>query len=292
MIQRIRNGLSKFRWRMKRVRVFALVGKSGTGKSFRARLVMEKHGIDLVIDDGLLIQDQRILAGRSAKRENLRVSAIKRAIFEDPDHAADILKTLEETPFQSILILGISDNMILRIVERLNLPEPEQTIYIEEIATDDEITQARHSRKVEGKHVIPVPIIEVRQHPGHRIIDSIKFFLKTHPLSFRKRREIEKTIVQPPFQKPGRLMISETALSQMIMHCVQEYSPDINIKKILINNITGGHCVELKLGIQFGVNVPENLDRLQDYIVTHVERYSGVHIEKLDLTADQIETNA
>ena len=34
------------------VRVFALVGGSGTGKSFRAKLVAEKHGIDIIVDDG------------------------------------------------------------------------------------------------------------------------------------------------------------------------------------------------------------------------------------------------
>ena len=43
----------------KTVRVFALVGKAGSGKSFRARLVAEKHQIDLIIDDGLLIRDHR-----------------------------------------------------------------------------------------------------------------------------------------------------------------------------------------------------------------------------------------
>ncbi len=49
------------------VRVFALVGGSGTGKSFRAKLVAEKYGIEIIVDDGLLIRDQKILAGRSGK---------------------------------------------------------------------------------------------------------------------------------------------------------------------------------------------------------------------------------
>ena len=49
--------------------VFALVGESGTGKSFRAKLLAESYGIDAIIDDGLLIQNDKILAGRSAKKE-------------------------------------------------------------------------------------------------------------------------------------------------------------------------------------------------------------------------------
>ena len=62
------NLLVQLWWRFRGVRVIALVGKSGTGKSFRARLVMEKYNIDLLIDDGLLIRDQKIVAGTSAKR--------------------------------------------------------------------------------------------------------------------------------------------------------------------------------------------------------------------------------
>ena len=50
--------------------VYALVGKSGTGKSFRAKLLAEKIGISYIIDDGLLIYGDTILAGRSAKQEN------------------------------------------------------------------------------------------------------------------------------------------------------------------------------------------------------------------------------
>ena len=40
--------------------VFALVGESGTGKSFRAKLLAEKYGITAIIDDGLLIQNDKI----------------------------------------------------------------------------------------------------------------------------------------------------------------------------------------------------------------------------------------
>src|SRR5690554_1237243 len=50
-------------WKLKGVKVYALVGRSGTGKSFRSKLVAEKHNIDLIIDDGLLIRDERIIAG-------------------------------------------------------------------------------------------------------------------------------------------------------------------------------------------------------------------------------------
>ncbi len=279
---------SRFRWKVKRIHVYALVGKTGTGKSFRARLVTDKHNINLVVDDGLLIRDHRILAGKSAKREKSRVTAIKRAIFDKPDHASEVRKALEKEKFKSILIIGISDKMITRIVERLNLPAPDETIYIEDIATEEDITKAKYHRRNEGKHVIPVPMIEVRKDPAPHIIDSIKFFLKSHPLLFWKRRVIEKTIVQPPFTRRGRLSISEAALSQMIMHCVQEFSNELAIKKIIIDTIPNGYCIEIKLILPFGLSLPDNMSMLQEYIVTNIERFSGIHIESLDLTVDQI----
>jgi len=285
---RLNEKFSRFRWKVKRIRVYALVGKTGTGKSFRARLVTERHGIHLVIDDGLLIRDQRILAGKSAKREKNRVTAIKRAIFEMPEHGREVRQALEKEKFKSILILGISDKMITRIVERLTLPYPEETIYIEDIATDEDISRAKHSRRSEGKHVIPVPMIEVRQDPSQRIIDSIKLFLKSHPLLFWKSRVVEKTIVQPPFTRRGRLSISETALSQMIMHCVQEFSKDISIKKIIIDAISSGYSIELKLILPYGVSIPDKIAGMQEYIVSNIERFSGVHIEEFHLTVDHI----
>jgi ABC-type dipeptide/oligopeptide/nickel transport system ATPase component len=66
------NMLLDFILPLKRIKVFALVGASGTGKSFRAKLVAQKHEIEYIIDDGLLIKNNRILAGHSAKkRKNL-----------------------------------------------------------------------------------------------------------------------------------------------------------------------------------------------------------------------------
>ena len=51
------------------VKVYALVGRSGTGKSFRAQLVADKYHIPLIVDDGLLIKDDKILAGRAPNRK-------------------------------------------------------------------------------------------------------------------------------------------------------------------------------------------------------------------------------
>ena len=58
-----------FPWLVRKPRIFALVGKSGTGKSFKARQVARRFRIDLIVDDGLLIRGQKIIAGDRQKGE-------------------------------------------------------------------------------------------------------------------------------------------------------------------------------------------------------------------------------
>ena len=49
-----------------------------------------QHGCDGIIDDGLLIEGTKILAGKSAKTEQNKVQAVKRAIFMEKDHCDEV----------------------------------------------------------------------------------------------------------------------------------------------------------------------------------------------------------
>ena len=68
--------------------VFGFIGASGTGKSHHALVVAYDHDIQAIIDDGLLIDHNRIVAGRSAKEETNRLKAVRRAIFNKPEDVA------------------------------------------------------------------------------------------------------------------------------------------------------------------------------------------------------------
>ncbi|MCQ2604340.1 MAG: hypothetical protein MJ215_04790, partial [Spirochaetia bacterium] len=142
------------------IKVFALVGRSGTGKSFRARLIAEKYGIELIIDDGLLIKNDNIIAGKSAKNEKLYLTAIKTALFDTMEHRVEVRNRLHEEQFTKILLLGTSEAMVQKMAKRLDLPKPSKVIKIEDIATKDEIETALKERAT-GKHIIPIPTVEV-----------------------------------------------------------------------------------------------------------------------------------
>jgi uncharacterized alkaline shock family protein YloU len=282
----IQHFLTTVHRRIRRIKVYALIGESGTGKSFRARLVAEKNHIDLILDDGLLIRDHVILAGKSAKREKNRIKAIKRAILDDPEHITEIKDELAKVDFNSILVLGISEKMIGRVVERLELPYPDQIIYIEDVASEEEIDLAKESRR-EGKHVIPVPVLEVKKDSSHRVLDSIRLLLKKHPVWIWKDEVVEKTIVQPQYSEKGRLAISETVIKQLVVHCIQEFARSIKIKKIIVDTDTEKHRVEVRLILPYGVHIPDTLRELQDYIFMNINR-AGIPLGQLHLTVDRI----
>ena len=85
--------------------VFALVGESGTGKSFRAKLLAQKHGIEAIIDDGLLIRDDKIIAGRTAKHEKTYMGAVRIALFDDKEHRDQVAKALQKNKIKKFNIL-------------------------------------------------------------------------------------------------------------------------------------------------------------------------------------------
>ena len=280
----------------KKVQVYALVEESGTGKSFRSKLLAEEYGIHAIIDDGLLIQDDKIVAGRSAKREKTYMGAVRVALFDDKDHRDSVAKVLRKTHIKKILLLGTSEKMVSKIAMRLQLPQPQKIIHIEEIATKEEIEKAVKSRQVEGKHVIPVPTIEVKKNYPQILSSSMRDFFSQKKWFHKKLKNpngkmIEKSIVQPEFSKKGRIEISEAALSQMAMHCINEFSQEIRIKKLSIKTDSRGYRLIITIDVPFGRQLTGEIHSLQQYIIENIEKYTGILIEEVSIIIDKITLN-
>lgn len=272
------------------ITVYALVGESGTGKSFRAKLLAQKYGIQALIDDGLLIQDDKILAGKSAKHEKTYMGAVRIALFDDKEHRDSVARVLQKSHIKKILLLGTSEKMVQKIATRLQLPPPEKIIKIEDIATREEIEKAIRSRQIEGKHVIPVPAIEVKKTYSQIFNRSVQdIFTKGKLLFSRKKKDVsEKSIVTPEFSKKGRIEISEAALTQMAMHCVNEFDKDIRVKKLSIKTDSHGYRLIITIDVPFGKQLTGLIHNLQQYIIDNIERYTGILIEEVSIIIDKI----
>jgi ABC-type oligopeptide transport system ATPase subunit len=279
-----------FFWAFKRIKTFALIGESGTGKSFRAKLVAQKYGIDFIIDDGLLIRDNRILAGHSAKKEKTFLAAVKVALFDEKSHRDEVARKLQGEKFKRILVLGTSEKMVNKIAVRLQLPPPDKIIKIEDIASQDEIDKAIRTRRIEGKHVIPVPSIEIKRSYPNIFYDAIRIFKrKTGPAGIGPTPKVhEKSVVRPEYSKRGKVIISEAALSQMVIHCVDEYNPNIRIKKIVVRDDEMGYRLVITIDVPYGIQLGGNIHELQQYIIDNIERYTGILIEEVNIIIDKI----
>ena len=188
------------------MKIYALVGRSGTGKSYKALEVACENNIEYLIDDGLLIYKNKIVAGISAKQSKTYIEAVKRAIFNDENHRKDVKDKIKEKNIQKILLIGTSNKMVKQIVNKLELGEIYKYIYIEDISTYEEIELAKRSRE-RGNHIIPVSTLEIKPIANGLSINPLK--RKIFKNNSKETKLIEKTVIRPTFSYRGKFSINK-----------------------------------------------------------------------------------
>lgn len=202
--------------------VIAFFGPPGTGKSDRALVVAYENKASCIIDDGILIYHSRIVAGKSAKRES-RLKAVRRAIFWDAEQREEVRQALEKINPKRVLILGTSDRMVETICKALGLPKPSKYIRIQDVARPDEMLKAKEARNKEGKHVIPVPTMELKPYFKGYLIDPLRFFRnrkKEMPKRFSENEE--RSVVRPVFSYYGKLSFSDRVIESLVYYAVRD----------------------------------------------------------------------
>ncbi|MBQ8918704.1 MAG: Asp23/Gls24 family envelope stress response protein [Acidaminococcaceae bacterium] len=267
--------------------VIAFVGASGSGKSHRAIGVAHQYNCDAIIDDGLLIQGSKILGGTSAKSEQNRVQAVKRAIFYEDSHASEVREALARSSIRRILIIATSDRMIQKITARLVLPDPLKTIYITDIATKQEIKKAHESRLRYGKHIVPVPTVELKQHFGGFFAN-----LPYNIFSKNKRdRQESRSIVRPAFSYYGTILISDYVIEDIINIIVKRMIGVARIHYIHVRRRTDnkGLSVHVEINLYYGVKVFEVSRLLQQKIKSRVESMTGMQVQRVNISVRSLE---
>ncbi|MBR1721857.1 MAG: hypothetical protein IJ727_05155 [Treponema sp.] len=289
----------------KETSVFAFFGPSGTGKSFRAKLVAQQYGIKVIIDDGLLIRNDEILAGKSAKLEKNYMGAVRTALFDDKEHRDSVARAIQKNKIKKILILGTSEKMINKIAVRLQLPLPEKYIKIDEIATPEQMEEARRSRQIEGKHVIPVRAYEVKNHSYSKIFyDSIRvsaaksnFFYSALAFLFKwqntepqsqNTKLFEKSLVRPSFSQQSRKEISHAVLAQMTMSFIGEFNAKIRIKKLTIRNEKSGYTFVMTVDVPLGRELTQISEELKEFVISMIEKKLRLRIEDVYIVVDKL----
>ncbi|MBE7067367.1 MAG: Asp23/Gls24 family envelope stress response protein [Ruminococcaceae bacterium] len=266
--------------------VCGLVGPSGTGKSHRALWVAKEHGIDYIIDDGLLICGNGIVAGKSAKRESTRVGAVKTAVFTDDEHTFEVAQALKLRNVERLLILGTSDGMVAKIAKRLGLHGIDETVYINDISSQYEIQQALNTRRSEGKHVIPVPTMELKKGFSGLMLDPLNILQRKGLGDFEVMGE--KSVIRPTYSYLGKYTISDYTIYQLSDHIIRDIEGVSAITRFRAEKAEDGIRIDADLVLYYGYNIPEILKKTKAAVRKEIEQYTALNVNRLTLTAKSL----
>ena len=270
----------------KKTRVYAFVGPSGTGKSYRAQMVASANDIHHIIDDGILINENEMLAGTSAKKAPTKIETVKHALFIEKKEQDEMKKALKKYKPDSILILGTSDKMVEKIQENLGLPKIEKTIYINEVATEDEMEKARNMRVTQGKHVIPVPTFEIKKDFSGYILDPLQIFRSKgkggNPYIS------EKSIIRPTFSYLGNFTISDSVFRQIAEQIANNMPSVYEVTRTRVENYGDGISIYMEAIINYGNNIIDVMQELKNKTKKEIEKQTAMNVLKVDLVAKGI----
>lgn len=270
------------------VRVCAFVGPSGTGKSYRAQLVAWENNIKYIIDDGLLIDDNEVVAGTSAKKAPTKIETIKHALFNNEEEKKEIIDAFIRLKIESILILGTSDGMVKKIAENLGLPEISKTIYIQNVATEEEMQKARRMRVTEGKHVIPVPTFEIKKDFSGFLLDPLQIFKSKG--SGSEPYIAEKSIIRPTFSYIGNFTISDTVFRQIIKLLLYKDKEKniMRLSRIRIDKYGEGMSIYMEAIVKYGCIIPDTIKKFQNRVKKEIERLTSMNVQKIEIYVKSI----
>lgn len=262
------------------MKIYGLVGKSGTGKSYQAMNLCKEMGIESIIDDGLFIYGNSILEGTSAKRQSTKVAAIKTALFTDEEHRKSVADKIKAVAPESLLVLGTSEKMIQRIVEHLELPDPERIIHIEEITSEEERETARKQRHELGKHIIPVPTFQLKREFSGYFLDPLRIIR-----GWRGGRASisEKTVVRPTYSYLGDYSISDKVIGDVIYYLGAKLQGVDSVTKVTVENSVDGLKISISMICRFGYKIVDAARELQREVVKSVETMTAFNILTVDI---------
>ena len=269
-----------------KIKVYAFVGPSGTGKSYRAQMIASERGISFIIDDGLLIKENEVIAGESAKKAATKVATVKHALFYEESEREPIIKAFKKYKPESILILGTSDGMVQKIAANLGLPEISETIYITDVATEEEMKTARRIRITEGKHVIPVPTFEIKKDFSGYLLDPLQIFKSKG--KGQQPYISEKSIIRPTFSYLGKFTISDLVFRQILEYLAVQTPAIHKILKARVDNFGEGVKIYMEVSIVYGFNVVEGLNKFKEKSRKEIEKLTAMNVVELDVVAKNI----
>ena len=267
--------------------VYGFCGISGSGKSYRAFYVARMYSIEYIIDDGILIHSNNIVAGSSAKLEKNAVRAVKCAVFMDEKRRKEMIDAISGIDIKSILILGTSEKMIKRIAENLNLGNVKKIIKIEDVASKEEIELAQKIRNTRGMHAVPLPTFAIKKAFSGMFVNSLNILLKGKAPS--DKFECTKSVVRPTFSYFGEFHIRKNVISDIAKHACL-ITPDVcHVSKVNITDIDTGITADISVCLKYGVNLKKTAENIRSNVICEIERLTSIHTQAVNIFIDRLQ---
>ncbi|GAI52954.1 unnamed protein product, partial [marine sediment metagenome] len=77
-------------------------------------------------------------------------------------------------------------------------------------------------------------------------------------------------------------------LTQMVLHCVAEFSPVLAVRKMAFVRKATNYNIEVFLKAPYKTQLSGNIHNLQQYILQNVEKYTGLMLDEVSITIDSI----
>lgn len=272
---------------MNKIKVMAFVGPSGTGKSYRAQMVAGENNIEYIIDDGILVKGNKIVAGQSAKKAPTKIETVKNALFAQESRKKEMINAIKKLKPEGILILGTSDGMVEKIAANLGLPKIEKILYIQDYASPEEMEEARRMRVTEGKHVIPVPTFEIKKDFSGYILDPLQIF--KFKGKDNKPYVSEKSIIRPTFSYLGNFTISDTVFRQILEHIAKKEKGIARLNKARISTSHEGAKIYMEITLIYGYNIREVLNRFKTRAIKEIQKLTAMKVETIEIIAKDMQ---
>lgn len=265
------------------MKIVAFVGPSGTGKSHRAQMVAREKNIDYIIDDAILIHKNKVIAGTSAKKAETKIESVKRALFSMPGQAEEAKKVIDKEKPDGILILGTSDGMVQKIVNNLGLPEIEETVYIQDVSTPEQIATARSIRMSEGKHVIPVPTFEIKKDFSGYLLDPLQIFKwkgkGTAPYM------TEKSIIRPTFSYLGNYVISDNVIRIILEKVAGDTEGIYKVQRVKVDSYSNGVMIYIDVILEYGHVLRDLMKDYKEKAKREIDRLTAMNVLDIQIVA-------
>ena len=236
---------------------------------------------------GLLINENEVVAGTSAKKAPTKIETVKKALFMRTEEQVEIKKALKKYKPEIILILGTSDGMVDKIVSNLGLPEISERIYITDVATEEEMQTAKRIRQTEGKHVIPVPTFEIKKDFSGYLLDPLQIF-KSKGIG-AKPYISEKSIIRPTFSYLGNFTISDNVFRQIIEFIGTKTEGIYRVVRVRTTTSEQNTNIYVEVILDYGYNMIEVMKEFKIKCKKEIEQLTAMNVGQIDIVGKGIQ---